>query len=1517
MEYWMRTLHLTRSFCLRFLKSVLLVAAAAGLAGWWLLAPPTARGLSSTVVISQVYGGGGNSGAIYNSDFVELFNRGNTPVSLNGWSVQYASTTGTSWQKTDLTNVTLQPGQYYLLKQSGGATGGSLPTPDATGTIAMSASAGKVVLLNTNALLASGTNCPSGPTVVDIAGYGTGTNCFEGTGPTPSLSNPVAALRTNAGCTETDANSSDFITGTPSPRNTSSPLNPCGGPVNQPLTPTCLGTLATIEGTAASGNVSAVDADGTVTSAVITSITPSNPGTIALAGFTPAAATGGTARATLNVGATTPIGMYSVIITWSNNETPTPQTATCTVTVRVISSGPIPIHDIQGADETPNFAGQPVTIRGIVVGDFQGAANLNGFFVEEETSDWDADANTSEGIFVFAPSAPDVKVGDNVTVTGTVLNFNGATGLTELTSVSNVTVNSVNNPLPPAQTVTLPVPASLAADLEKYEGMLVSFGALTVTDNESLGQFGELGLSSGRLFIPTNSIDPNDNPAGGNSVSGNGNVAAVTAAQSLNNRNQIVLDDGRTGSYPNPIPFLGAGTGATVRLGDTVTNLTGVMSFGFGSYRVEPTAAVSITAANPRPAAPDAVGGSLKVASANLENWFFTLGTRGATNVAERNRQRDKLAAMLAGLNADVIGLSELEKGSATTPDAAINELIAKLNTLGVGTYAVVPTPAAVYDAANPVGTDTDIKSGLIYRTGTVTATGASLTDTAAAAGTYSRAPIAQTFQSKANGAKFSVVVNHLRSKACGGGSGEDNDQSTGQGCFNARRRSQAQALASFINSTLAPVDPDVIAIGDFNAYTQEDPMDVLRAAGLGDLLAASQYSFTFQSQVGRLDHAFATASFVSQITGATVWHINADEPDVFDYNTESKTDDRYAATPFRSADHDPVLVGLNLTCPAVSIEPASLPAGTAGAPYDQTLTAAGSVSGFTFTVTGGGLPDGLSLSTAGTISGSPTRTGTFPFTVTATAGAGCAGSREYSLTINCPVIAIKPDGIAGAFRGQPYSVAFSTMGGVGNVTLSFSGPRPQGLSFNAAANTLAGTPTQTGNFPFTITATDANGCTSSREFVLAVNTATMKLTDPAVCLGPGGVVAVEATVTNAGAVAQPASFTAVLPPGLLALSGTCTANVGTCTVTGGSTVQWNGTLAGPQTVSIRYNAQIADGTPMGTQFCISSNATVGASAPAGVSACTTVTCPAAGPGDPLPVTTPPSGQRPGSVLIYNLYTSAVDPNRQNTRISLTNAEASRPAIVHLFFVDGATCQVADSYMCLTANQTTSFLASDLDPNTTGYLVAVAVDQTGCPVNFNYLIGDEYVKFASGHAANLPAVAVRAIAGGLPACNQNSTTATLAFDGVGYSPLPHVLAASNLPSRGDGNDTMLVLNRIGGNLATGAASLGSVFGILYDDAEAAYSFSIASTACQVRASIGSASGFPRTTPRYETVVPSGRSGWMKLWIMGGAAAMSGAMINFNPNAATASGAFTQGRNLHVLTTTTSMTYTIPVFAPSC
>src|SRR5205085_10784986 len=131
------------------------------------------------------------------------------------------------------------------------------------------------------------------------------------------------------------------------------------------------------------------------------------------------------------------------------------------------------------------------------------------------------------------------------------------------------------------------------------------------------------------------------------------------------------------------------------------------------------------------------------------------------------------------------------------------------------------------------------------------------------------------------------------------------------------------------------------------------------------------------------------------------------------------------------------------------------------------------------------------------------------------------------------------------------------------------------------------------------------------------------------------------------------------------------------------------------------------------------------------------------------------SDQRAGSVLVYILYSSSIAaPSAQNTRVSLTDSNPGQPIAMHLFFVDGATCSIADNLVCLTPNQTASFLASDIDPGTTGYIIAVASDLvTGCPVNFNFLIGDEYVKLSSGHAANLAAEAFAALAGGLPACN--------------------------------------------------------------------------------------------------------------------------------------------------------------------
>jgi uncharacterized repeat protein (TIGR01451 family) len=304
------------------------------------------------------------------------------------------------------------------------------------------------------------------------------------------------------------------------------------------------------------------------------------------------------------------------------------------------------------------------------------------------------------------------------------------------------------------------------------------------------------------------------------------------------------------------------------------------------------------------------------------------------------------------------------------------------------------------------------------------------------------------------------------------------------------------------------------------------------------------------------------------------------------------------------------------------------------------------------------------------------------------------------------------------------------------------------------------------------------------------------------------------------------------------------------------------------------------------------------------------------GPGLTLPPASPVSDTKPGSVLIFPYYTSdASNPNRTNTRISITNVENQWSACVHLFFVDGTSCSVADATLCLTPNQTASFLLSDIDPGTSGYLVAVLVDcMTGCPLNINTLIGHEYVKLASGHAANLGAEAIAGLPGVLASCDGNSSTAELRFDGVMYNQLPRVLALDNIASRADGNDTLLIINRIGGSLATGAATLGALFGLLYDDAENPLSFSFPAGTCQFRSSLSN--NFPRVAPRFEQFIPAGRFGWAKFYSLSDIGIL-GAAINFNPNAGTAANAFNQGHNLHKLALTSSASLTIPIFPPNC
>ena len=314
----------------------------------------------------------------------------------------------------------------------------------------------------------------------------------------------------------------------------------------------------------------------------------------------------------------------------------------------------------------------------------------------------------------------------------------------------------------------------------------------------------------------------------------------------------------------------------------------------------------------------------------------------------------------------------------------------------------------------------------------------------------------------------------------------------------------------------------------------------------------------------------------------------------------------------------------------------------------------------------------------------------------------------------------------------------------------------------------------------------------------------------------------------------------------------------------------------------------------------------------------------AADPGIPLPSSAASSDQKAGSLLVYNVYTSNITNfNSQNARISLTNSSDSVGVAVHLFFVDGATCSVADSYVCLTASQTISFLASDLDPGVTGFLIALAVNTEGCPVRHNFLIGDVYVKFSTGHSGNLGAEAFAAQYDSFTGCNATSSTAALVFDAPGvadsYNRLPRLVAVDNISDSSSNNSMLLILNRIGGNLDIGMGALGSIAGLLFDDGENGFSFTFNSGTCQFRSVLSN--NFPRTAPRFETIIPAGHSGWMRLYADNPAVGLLGATINNNPISASASHAFNGAHNLDHLTQNNTgggaVNLIIPVFPPGC
>ncbi|PZP35817.1 MAG: hypothetical protein DI603_03360 [Roseateles depolymerans] len=879
-------------------------------------AAPAVLASSSGVVISQVYGGGGNSGATYKQDFIELFNAGSAPVTITGWSVQYAGATGTSWQVTPITGaVTLAAGQYYIVRQAAG-TGGTVdvPTDTTIGSIAMGAASGKVALVK-NATALSGAS-PTG--AEDIVSYGSASTT-EGT-PAGTLSATASALRNGNGCTDTDSNSADFTVGTVAPRNSASPLNVCGGgggtPSNPPIVPSCPDVSAA-SGTASSFSVSAVDSDSRVTAV---SVVGSLPSGISLGDFVASSADGVAATQALNLSSSLSAGAYTLSLKWDNDDA---QTASCTFKVSV--SGVTSIPAIQGSGATSPLVGTSVTTSGVVT-----KLTSTGFYMQDPVGD--NDPTTSDGIFVYTSTAPTVSVGQLVRLSATVTEFNtGAASnadtlahtVTELTSPTGITVVGSGYSITPTEVDLTTLPAG---GLEAYEGMVVTLrGPLMAQQNYFLGRYGQVTLAAGgRVYTPTNVLRPG---------------ADARALLADNTRRSILLDDGSTAQNPNPAPYIGVDN--TLRAGDTTESITGVVDYGlatssntdFGMYKIVPldVASVSFARTNARVATPQVSGGNVRIASANVLNFFtsftngaFVAGTagctldgstsnsncRGADNITEFNRQIAKTVAELSALNADVVGLMEIQNSGNTT----VNYLVSQLNAaVGAGTYASVPLPSQ--------GTGTDaIRVAMIYKPGKLTLNGATISD---ADSVNNRPPLAQGFMLP-NGEKFAVIVNHLKSKGSCPTSGADADDGL-QGCWNAHRVDQANRLKTFLGTVKTTAGTnDVVMLGDFNSYAKEDPIDALTSDGsIVDMVGAFDpldYSYVFDGSAGRLDHGFATSSLASKVVYATSWHINADEPSFIDYNTEFKvpfattgSPDLYTATPYRSSDHDPMVMGLNL----------------------------------------------------------------------------------------------------------------------------------------------------------------------------------------------------------------------------------------------------------------------------------------------------------------------------------------------------------------------------------------------------------------------------------------------------------------------------------------------------------------------------------------------------------------------------------------------------------------------------
>jgi uncharacterized protein len=959
----------------------------------WVVLPIMVLGLTASipadaqVVITQIYGAGGNSGATYNSDYIELFNTGSSSVTMSSWQVAYASAAGTNWTNRTIFSGTIPAQGYFLIQESMGATGVALPTPDsAAGAINLSGTAGKVALLNNNTAIAAVT-CPAGTNVLDVVSYGSTATACEGT-QAPGEPNSTTSVERKSGNPSTGNNSADFTTvSPPNPRNSSfagvttlslTQLNPANVIVGSPDTAlTLAGTLF--------GSDSVVNFSGQV------QIVPA-----------PANISATSIQLTVPASYFSSTTSYSVSVTSGGT---TSNSLPLTVSIPGSCAQTATIAQIQGSGDRSSFAGSPTksTSLGTVT-----YLKSNGFFMQMATGD--GDPNTSDAIFVFTSSSPGVHLGDSVCVTGLVSEFYGGGSviltdtdntLTEYSSVSITTI-STGNPLP--ATITLnPDSAGAFDQFEKYEGMRVQVPSITVTGPGGVSAIGSNAEADG-TYSPSGAFwgivtgTPRPFREVGIDSSHPIYVENSTGAHyGLLPSNPTVFD-----SNPERIQIYTGNPGDTVidvSAGAVVTGISGVLDIYFGDFELDqdPTTVPGYVApmvSNNNltyTAVPTRSASELTVATYNLEH-FYDDQQNGVSTPFEVVLTTPTYQGRLAKVSMAI-------RNVLMTPDILEVEEAENLGVLQAMS-AKISSDAALAGQTDPQyaaylvqGNDpSGINVGFLVNPNRVTNVSVTQyfgSDTySGSALTFDRPPLLLTGLARnAGGAPLPVTVigNHLKALP------DDDPTSFGTTGTPEKRQAEAQELAQLVQN-LQAANPKILlaVLGDLNTFEFNDGVNDVLGALVGSAASSSQVirantnvvspqltelssallpanqrqSYTESGNAQQLDHILMSLGAFSRMTRFAIAHLDADFRESLHYDY---------TRPERLSDHDAEVSYLSLPAAtdvtsSVRIAISGLLLNRATQLYTGTVTLtnnSGATMGSPVQLFFNGLPSGVTLANA------------------------------------------------------------------------------------------------------------------------------------------------------------------------------------------------------------------------------------------------------------------------------------------------------------------------------------------------------------------------------------------------------------------------------------------------------------------------------------------------------------------------------------------------------------------------